>query len=252
MELCLVTEPPLSGDISATYAAAGLLAYDEVLLNWMDQHQPDFGLMRLWEASSTFVVMGYGKQVSADIHLAACESDGVPVLRRCTGGGTVLQTIGCLSYSFVLPIGIHDSLNSIQSTTSWLMTQQAACLTEFLGMQVSVQGTSDLTVDTLKISGNAQRRGRRSVLFHGTFLCQVDIAAIGTYLQIPNYQPEYRQNRSHWDFLRSMDVAPKLLSQHVSQFWNAKKHESLPYTDFSTACMVLTEKYLNPEFIYQR
>jgi len=252
MELYLVAEPPLAGDVAVTHAAAGLLAYDEVLLSWMDQHQSDFGLMRLWEASSTFVVMGYGKQVAADVHLAACESDGVPVLRRCTGGGTVLQTIGCLSYSFILPIGLCDELGTIQSTTSWLMAEQAACLSNLLGVSVSVQGTSDLTLDTLKVSGNAQRRGRRSVLFHGTFLCQVDIAAIGRYLQIPSYQPEYRQNRSHGDFLRSMDVDPKTLSAHIAQFWQAKKADFLPYTDFSSACAALTEKYLNPEFIYQR
>jgi lipoate-protein ligase A len=226
------------------------------LLTWIDQQRPDFGVLRLWEAPSTFVVLGYGKSVSADVHIANCVADGVPILRRCSGGGTVLQTRGCLSYSLILPTALSAELATIQSTTDWIMSAQGRYLASFLGKSVSVRGTSDLTLGNLKISGNAQRRGRHSVLFHGTVLCQVDIGEIGRYLQVPSYQPEYRKNRSHSDFLRSIDRSPAELAAHLKSAWLSKavlaSEANMPYTDFREALPVLCDRYLSSAFVNLR
>ncbi len=258
MRLHHVWEPShfVDGQSTTIETAAELLAYDELLLNWMDQERPDFGLLRLWEAPSTFVVLGYGKSVSADVHVGHCSEDGVSILRRCSGGGTVLQTKGCLSYSLILPMTLSSELATIQSTTQAIMSAQARHLEAFLGMPVSVRGTSDLTMDTLKISGNAQRRGRDSVLFHGTVLCQVDIGEIGRYLQIPSYQPEYRKNRSHGDFLRSIDRSPAELMAHLKAAWLSESvsesEAHLPYTDWTVGLRLLCERYLSFDFVNLR
>lgn len=240
----------------ADLTAAALLAYDELLLTWIDQRRPDFGVLRLWESPSTFVVLGYGKSVSADVHVAHCVADGVPILRRCSGGGTVLQTPGCLSYSLILPTDLSSELATIQSTTDWIMSAQARYLESFLGKPVSVRGTSDLTLGNLKISGNAQRRGRHSVLFHGTVLCQADIGAIGRYLQVPSYQPEYRKNRSHGDFLRSIDRSPAELAAHLKAAWLSESvsesEAHLPYTDWTVGLRLLCERYLSFDFVNLR
>jgi lipoate-protein ligase A len=133
------------------------------------------------------------------------------------------------------------------------MKQQSMCLQDFLGASVSVKGTSDLTLGDLKISGNAQRRGRRSVLFHGTILCQVDISAISRYLKVPSYQPDYRANRGHADFVRSLGVDPLGLRQHMSQWWQPDSASTeIPYEQLKTDLTLLKETYLNPTFIYQR
>ena len=258
MQLHLLREPALfsDGPRTAIQEAAACLAYDEVLLSWADQARPAFGLLRLWEAPSTFVVLGYGKSVAADVHVAHCEADGVPILRRCSGGGTVLQTHGCLSYSLILPTALSPDLATIQSTTQSIMSAQARCLSGFMGTEVSVRGTSDLTVGSLKISGNAQRRGRHSVLFHGTVLCQVDIAAIGRYLQIPSYQPAYRENRSHHDFLRSIDRPPAELAAHLQDFWIplpiSEAKAGLPYESWADELAHMRTRYLSEDYVYWR
>jgi lipoate-protein ligase A len=258
MQLHLVREPAFfsEGPRAAVEDAAECLAYDELLLSWADQARPEFGLLRLWEAPSSFVVLGYGKSVAADVHMSHCAEDGVPILRRCSGGGTVLQTIGCLSYSLILPTALSPELATIQSTTSWIMSAQAQCLEGFMGTAVSVRGTSDLTVGALKISGNAQRRGRQSVLFHGTVLCQVDIAEMGRYLQIPSYQPAYRQNRSHHDFLMSIDRPPAELSAHLKNFWvDTPLYEveaNLPYQRWADELQNVRTRYLSADYVYLR
>src|ERR1700759_1895181 len=90
------------------------LAGDEALLDWFENHGGD-GLLRFWEPGNYFVVVGYGNQVATEVDVPACEAEGVPILRRCSGGGTVLQGSGCLNYSLVLRIEENGPLVSIPS-----------------------------------------------------------------------------------------------------------------------------------------
>ena len=84
-------------------APAENLACDEALLDWFEEQGGD-GVLRFWEPDNYFVVVGYGNHVAIEANVPACEADGVPVLRRCSGGGTVLQGPGCLNYSLILKI----------------------------------------------------------------------------------------------------------------------------------------------------
>src|SRR5688572_6131078 len=79
------------------------LACDEALLDLCEAGFAD-EVLRFWESPTHFVVVGYGNKVDSEVEVAACRADGIPILRRCTGGGTVLQGPGCLNYSLVLRI----------------------------------------------------------------------------------------------------------------------------------------------------
>src|SRR6266404_876476 len=74
------------------------LACDEALLN-MCEEGLEGEILRFWEPKETFVVVGYANQAAREANLEACRAGNVPVLRRCSGGGTVLQGLGCLNYS---------------------------------------------------------------------------------------------------------------------------------------------------------
>src|ERR1700749_2064132 len=82
---------------------AAQLAADEALLDWCEAgHGGE--VMTLWEPAATFVVVGYANKVAAEVNLAACAARAVPIFRRCTGGGTVVQMSGGLNYSLILRI----------------------------------------------------------------------------------------------------------------------------------------------------
>jgi len=81
--------------------AAENLALDEALLLAAEAGTGG-ELLRLWEAPRHAVVVGAGGSVALDVNVPACEADGVPILRRASGGGTVLIGPGCLCYSLVL------------------------------------------------------------------------------------------------------------------------------------------------------
>src|SRR5258708_4722571 len=79
------------------------LACDEALLESAEAG-PGFELLRVWEPAAYFVVVGYANKAAAEANLPFCKANDIPVLRRCTGGGTVLQGPGCINYSLILRI----------------------------------------------------------------------------------------------------------------------------------------------------
>ena len=79
------------------------LACDEALLDACEAGRPG-PVLRFWESPEYFVVVGYSNQIATEVNVDACRAAGVPILRRCTGGGTVVQGPGCLNYALILPI----------------------------------------------------------------------------------------------------------------------------------------------------
>src|ERR1039458_3609667 len=79
------------------------LACDEALLDWCESGT-GAECLRFWESPEPFVVVGYANKVETEVNVAACEARKIPILRRCSGGGTVAQGPGCLNYALILPI----------------------------------------------------------------------------------------------------------------------------------------------------
>lgn len=196
------------------------LALDEALLDELDEHGGD-PVLRFWESDRYFVVLGPSCRLSDDVHMDACEQNDVPVFRRASGGGTVLQGPGCLSYAFVLPLTLHPDLANIRTTNQFILERIARALHRW-EPAISFRGTSDLAIGGMKVSGNAQRRTRYALLFHGTILYAMQTDLIARYLKHPARQPDYRENRPHSAFLRTIDAAPQDLKRALAEAWDVE------------------------------
>jgi len=208
------------------------LAADEALLDWCETRD-DAEVLRFWESSQHFVVVGYAEDVATEVNVASCEARGVPILRRCSGGGTVLQGPGCLNCSLVLRIHPRDPTRSIAATNQFVMERNRAALKSEIRnpkSEISVQGHTDLALDGVKFSGNAQRRKRRCLLFHGTFLLGLDLALVEALLPMPSRQPAYRQNRGHAGFIRNLPLAATAVKQALRVAWLADEPFGSPPT----------------------
>ncbi len=217
------------------------LACDEALLDWCDEGDgPE--VLRFWEPQQHFVVIGYSNKVAREVNVEVCRELGIPILRRCSGGGTVLQGPGCLNYSLILRIESDPALQTVTGTNRFVMERNRAALEKLFSVsserkealslnsqlstfnfQLSVRGHTDLVIGDRKFSGNAQRRKRRAVLFHGSFLLNIDLALIEKVLPLPSKQPDYRQNRSHDEFLMNLDVSAKEVKAILRQTWRASE-----------------------------
>ena len=94
-------------------------------------------------------------------------------------------------------------------------------LVESTDLQSTVRGHTDLAIGGLKFSGNSQRRKKNFLLFHGTFLLNFDLALVSEFLRMPSKQPDYRQSRSHGEFLTNLNLSPDKVKAALKKSWNA-------------------------------
>ena len=99
-------------DISFSSPTENIL-FDEVL--WRLAEKDEGGeFLRFWESSEVFIVLGRAGQAQEDVNLVAAQKDNIPVLRRSSGGGTVVQGPGCLNYTLILSKQKRPVLNDLR------------------------------------------------------------------------------------------------------------------------------------------
>ena len=224
------------------------LACDEALLGLCEAGLSD-QLLRFWEPAQPFVALGYANKAATEVNLPFCQQHAIPVLRRCTGGGTVLQGPGVLNYSLILRTDASGPFHSIPATNEFVLTRHQAALSALLQAPVEQQGHTDLAIAGLKFSGNAQRRGKHFLLFHGSFLLHLYVALVEKTLPLPSRQPVYRRNRSHSDFLMNLNVPGASVKAALRDTWNATAPMGMPPLDQIGA--LAREKYRLDEWNFK-
>jgi lipoate-protein ligase A len=111
---------------------------------------------------------------------------------------------------------------------------------------VGVCGHTDLATGGLKFSGNAQRRRRKFLLFHGTFLLNFDLRLIAELLRMPSLQPDYRQGRNHAEFVTNLNVSAESVKPALQRCWKARGQFS--ETLRSEIAGLVDQKYSKPEW----
>jgi lipoate-protein ligase A len=197
------------------------LACEEVLLNLCEAGAGEDWLW-FWEPRGPFVVLGYSRPYARDVRAEVCDLRSIPILRRVSGGGTVVQAPGCLNYALVLGLRPGVPWNTISRANAYLMEVQRNACAHFLAADVRIEGITDLALNGLKFSGNAQRRLQHSLLFHGSFLLNLDLTLVEELLPVPEPQPPYRQRRAHRDFLVNLKRPSAELRACLTQAWRAE------------------------------
>lgn len=211
--------------------AAENLAMDEALLDGCEAGRGGEALA-FWEPWEPFVVVGYANHLAREVNVEHCRARGIPIFRRCSGGGTVVQMPGGLNYSLILPITEDGPTRGITSANQYIMERNRRALASASGQAVAVRGHTDLVVGAKKFAGNAQRRRRGWLLFHGTLLLNGDLDLISELLPMPSLEPDYRGNRSHEDFVMNLGLGAEEVKTALRQEWEAQEPlESPPLTE---------------------
>jgi lipoate-protein ligase A len=187
--------------------------------------------------------------LTEDVVEAACSAADVPIVRRSSGGGTVLLGAGCLLYSLVLAYDRAPALREILSSYGYILERVRVALTG-VGTGIQHAGTSDLAAGERKFSGNAQQRKRRHLLHHGTLLYGFDVDLVGRYLRLPRRQPDYRGGRAHAAFLTNLAAGRAELARRLQTAWGADQ----PPEAWPAALVrrLIEEKYAQAEWLRRR
>lgn len=237
------------------------LAADEVLLDACEAGRAD-ELLLFWAPREPFVVVGYANKVATEVNVPACEAKGIPIFRRCSGGGTVVQLPGGLNYSLILRITETGPTRSISSANQFIMERNRAAIEKEVRNQkpevrIAVRGHTDLACVThhasrlteMKFAGNAQRRRKHFLLFHGTLLLDCDLKLISELLLMPSKEPDYRANRSHAEFVTNLNLPAEKVKAALAAEWNA--NEPMKNPPLAEIKKLAAEKYAAREWNFK-
>ena len=227
---------------------ASNLACDEALLELCENGEEN-GILRVWEPDNYFVVLGYSNKVAREVNVAACQEQSIPILRRFTGGGTVVQGPGCVNYTLAVRNDCGKIPADLTASYRFVLGRQATSFQSYVPEPIQIQGISDLAIGGRKFSGNAQHRKRLSSLFHGTLLLRFNISAIASWLPMPSKQPAYRESRSHEAFLSNLSVTSTVVRQALRRAWHAdEKLREIPSANINN---LVRDRYSKSEWNFK-
>lgn len=239
-------------------SVAEQLALDEALLELAHDGLLAGPCVRTWVAEHPAVVLGSSCRIDAEVDRGVCRGDGVPILRRPSGGGTVVVGPGCVMWTVVTP---HPAgAPAIEPLHAAHLDPVAARVTAAVraagrsDRRVERRGTSDLVVvddpapdAARKVSGNALRVRRCGVLYHGTLLDDCDLEMVARLLRHPPREPAYRAGRTHREFLANLGLGRPALDAAVRGAFAATASAAGWPRDRVAA--LIRERYAAPEWI---
>lgn len=226
-------------------AAAENLALDDALLEGLDSGTVSGDILRFWESPEYAVVLGISGKISEEVKVEECQSASLPILRRGSGGGTVLIGPGCLNYSLILSFENWPQYRNLTHSYRDLLARVGASL----GARCKQAGTSDLIQGDHKFSGNAQRRLQNAFIHHGTLLYDFDLAKVGQFLKEPPKQPAYRAKRPHSAFIRNLPLSRDAIKDKLRRGFKAELDWEGQLPDFQSH---LIDRYLNSAWNWRR
>ena len=125
----------------------------------------DEGVFFTWVVSPT-VIIGRHQVMAQEVNLPFCESNGIEVYRRKSGGGCVYADCGNLMMSYIV-----KSEHPEQVFNQFL--DKIAGALQSLGLQAVKTEHNDILVNGQKVSGNACYAAD-SVIVHGTLMYDVN------------------------------------------------------------------------------
>lgn len=206
------------------------------------------GLIRAWESPTTCIVLGASSKLLEDVDVEACAREGVPILRRGSGGGTVAIGPGALNLSIAAPIAGHPELRAVDRAQRFLMEQLAEALREH-DPRVRMLGSGDLAIGDRKFCGSAQRRLRRGLLVHLSLLYRFDLPLIGRMLKVPARQPEYRRGRPHGDFVTNLGLPREAIIAAARSAWGEDLAPEDPEAWRARVAAIPAPHYADPAWV---
>lgn len=189
-------------------------AFEEALFH---SDRLDGPVLLLW-VNAPCVVIGRHQNPWREVALKALYEDGIPLIRRMSGGGTVYHDLGNLNYSFIASGKQYNEHENFQMILKALSA---------LGVEANLNQRKDIVVGDFKNSGNAFYMRGNKRLHHGTLLVNTDHHKLWRYLDTDGDAIEQRGiiskkseviNLSDLDSGISVDRVKKVIVDTVKHF----------------------------------
>ncbi|HSX10673.1 MAG TPA: lipoate--protein ligase family protein [Chlamydiales bacterium] len=159
--------------------------------------------------------MGISGQPEALLNLPTVERDQIPIIKRFSGGGTVIVDENTLFITFIMAKEHIDVAPFPEPILRWSadLYRDAWKIPQFHLRE------NDYCIGEKKCGGNAQYIKKDRWLHHTSFLWDYSEENMA-HLRLPEKRPQYRKDRSHSDFLTRLKVhslSPNTLIQKLKE-----------------------------------
>lgn len=230
-----------------------------------DIHDPYFNLSSeeylLTERTESFiyvwvnppsVILGVNQNAYEEVNLKYVEQKDIKVARRRTGGGAVYHDEGNVCYTIIAPF--DEKADNYKKFTAPVIEYLKG-----LGVNAEFSGRNDITVDGMKISGNAQTIYKDRIMHHGTLLFNTDLTVLSSAL---NPNPLKMQSKG----IKSIRARVTNIKQYIDKDMTAEQFKdglcshfsklypqySLNARDIERVQQIAKNKYARYEWIYGR
>lgn len=142
------------------------------------------------------VVMGISNKAEALLYLESIRREKIPVVKRFSGGGTVIVDPNTLFVTFIMS---KKDLN-VPAFPEPILKWGADLYTDAWAIPGFNLRENDYCVGEKKCGGNAQYIKKDRWLHHTSFLWDYSEQNMA-HLRLPSKRPKYREDRDHGDFL---------------------------------------------------
>lgn len=179
---------------------------DEALLK-----SPNIPDVLVWQPDDVYLVLGRSNTAEHSIHLERAQADGVVVLKRPSGGETVLLTPATLVIACTCRL--HAFAKPSQFF-AWCNRVVISCLQSYGIEHLSQKGISDVSFGEQKLLGSAMFKAPDRLFYHAVLNVSELPGTIAWYISHPSREPDYRKGRPHTDFITSLSAIANLPSIH--------------------------------------
>ncbi|GAB2213092.1 hypothetical protein Droror1_Dr00021110 [Drosera rotundifolia] len=147
------------------------------------------------------IVMGISGKASQLLEVNLVLRDQIPVIRRFTGGGTVIVDKGTVFVTFICN---KDAVPGLQPYPRPIMAWSSLIYQQvFEGVGNYRLRENDYVFGDRKFGGNAQSITKGKWIHHTSFLWDYEVENM-LYLKVPTRAPKYRVARDHLEFICRM------------------------------------------------
>jgi len=178
------------------------------MYNTSEYNLPDIDLLKkksnqflIWIPDKVYIVLGASNNRNDALYMDKVISDNITVLKRPSGGQSVM-----LTPNNIIIAAVFFDKNTLHPKDVFQHINQLIISTiENTGMQnLSMMGISDIAISGKKILGSAIYRSKEALLYHAVLNLGEPSATFSKYLKHPSKEPDYRNGRSHSEFVTSL------------------------------------------------
>ncbi|MDA3940200.1 MAG: hypothetical protein PF693_12995 [Spirochaetia bacterium] len=165
--------------------------------------------LMVWQPEHPVIVVGQSNSPEKYVLMEKALMDGLTVMKRPSGGETVVLTPRMLIISLVL------KSRKLPKSSDFFTRINSILIPELINAgltEVAYRGISDLAVKDMKIMGSSIYRKPGMLFYHAVLNYGESPEYIASYLKHPVREPDYRKGRSHSEFVTTMEKAGITLS----------------------------------------